>query len=143
MLPASKARGIQMRLMRFAATVACTALLAGCGGAGADAPRDASIDDFCATKEWFVAEGLDRFRGGDFPPSADALAELAQDWAREFARVGTPENMSADARVGFEKFLDRLHDIDGGEVPSGNWEDGDWENEEEKRFAQFVNNTCP
>ena len=127
---------------RFAVVIACLGLFVGCGGSGPGAPSDASIDDFCAARDWFVAEGLDRFRGGDFPPSGDALAELARDWAREFTHVGTPENISPEARAGFEKFLDRLDDMDGGDMSSFNWEEGEWENEEEKRFAQFVTNTC-
>jgi hypothetical protein len=133
-----------MRLMRFAGVVACMALFVGCGGAGASAPSDASVEDFCAAKDWFVAEGLARLSGGDFPPPQDVLAELAQDWAEEYARVGTPENISPDARVGFERFLDRLDDIDGGDVETMqfNWEEGAWENAEEKAFGQYMTNTC-
>lgn len=131
-----------MRSKRFGMVLAGV-VLAGCGGsAGAGAPSDASIDDFCSTRDWFVVEGLERLRGGEFPPPDDAIAELARDWAKEFTRVGTPENMSSNARAGFEKFVDRLDDMEGGDMSSFNWEQGDWENPEEKAFAEFVTNTC-
>ena len=131
-------------MKRFAVVVACMALFVGCAGPGADAPRDALIDDFCAAKDWFVAEGLDRLSGGDFPPPDDALAELARDWAREFTRVGTPENMSQEARGGFEKAVDRLHDLEGDDVDPMifNWQGEDWQNDEVQSFAHYIANTC-
>ncbi|MCP3420210.1 hypothetical protein [Nocardioides pinisoli] len=130
--------------MRSALVVACSVVLAGCGGPGADAPRDASIEDFCAAKSWMVSEGMDRFLA-DGLPSDDELVVLVHDWGAELARVGTPDNMSADARQGFEKLVARLEDLEANDVESGdfNWEDGDWENEEEKSFARYVTNTCP
>lgn len=133
-----------MRSVRCALVVACAALLAGCGGPGADAPQDAPIEDFCAAKSWMVAEGMDRFLA-DGLPSDDELVLLVHDWAAELARVGTPDNMSADARGGFEKLVARLADMDADDVETGdfNWQDGDWENEEEKSFARYVTNTCP
>jgi hypothetical protein len=59
--------------------------------------------------------------------------------------VGTPDNMSADARAGFEKLVARLEDMEADDVETGgfNWQDGDWENDEEKSFARYVTNTCP
>jgi hypothetical protein len=130
--------------LRCALVVACAALLAGCGGPGADAPTDASIEDFCAAKSWMVVEGTNRFFAAGLP-SDDELVSLVHDWAVELARVGTPDNMSTDARAGFEKLVARLADMDAGDVETGdfNWQDGDWENEEEKSFARYVANTCP
>jgi hypothetical protein len=132
-----------MMVKRLAVVVACMALV-GCAGPGAEAPRDASIDDFCAAKEWFVVEGLDRLSGGDVPPPDDALAELARDWARELTRVGTPENMSAEARGGFEKAVARLHDMEGGDVDTMilDWQGEDWQNDEVQSFAHYIANTC-
>ena len=129
---------------RFALTVACTALLAGCAGPGTDAPKDASIEDFCVAKSWMVVEGSDRFLA-DGLPSDDELVGLVHDWAGELARVGTPDNMSADARAGFDKLVARLEDMEAGDVEdrSFNWQDGDWENDAETSFARYVANTCP
>jgi hypothetical protein len=133
-----------MRSARFAHVVACAALLAGCGGAGADAPKDASIEDFCAAKAWMVVEGTDRFFTSGLP-SDDELVLLVHDWAAELVRVGTPDNMSPAARSGFEKLIARLEEMEAGDVEGRgfNWEDGDWENDEEKSFARYVTNTCP
>lgn len=129
---------------RVAHVVACAALVAGCGGPGADAPRDASIEDFCAAKTWMVVEGTDRFFASGLP-SEDELVGLVHDWAAELERVGTPDNMSAAARSGFEKLIARLEEMEAGDVEDGafNWQDGDWENDEEMSFARYVTNTCP
>lgn len=136
--------GQGMRSVRSALVVACAALLAGCGGPGADAPADASVEDFCAAKSWLVAEGTDRFFD-DGLPSDDELVALVHDWAAELARVGTPDNMSQDARAGFEKLVERLDGMGTSDVEGGgfNWQDGDWENDAEKSFADYVANTCP
>jgi hypothetical protein len=133
-----------MRSVRAALVVACSALLAGCGGPGADAPEDASVDDFCAAKAWLVVEGTDRFIAQGLP-SDDQLVRLVHDWGEELGRVGTPDNMSPDARAGFEELLARLEDMDAGDVEGRgfNWQDGDWEDDEEKSFARYVTNTCP
>ena len=87
---------------------------------------------------------MDRFLAAGLP-SDDELVSLVHDWSGELARVGTPDNMSADARAGFEKLVARLADLDADDVETGefNWQDGAWENEEEKSFAQYVTNTCP
>lgn len=129
---------------RVAHVVACAALVAGCGGPGADAPRNASIEDFCAAKTWMVVEGTDRFFASGLP-SEDELVGLVHDWAAELERVGTPDNMSAAARSGFEKLIARLEEMEAGDVEDGafNWQDGDWENDEEMSFARYVTNTCP
>lgn len=129
---------------RVAHVVACAALVAGCGGPGADAPRDASIEDFCAAKTWMVVEGTDRFFASGLP-SEDELVGLVHDWAAELERVGTPDNMSVAARSGFEKLIARLEEMEAGDVEDGafNWQDGDWENDEEMSFARYVTNTCP
>ena len=124
--------------------VACTALLVACAGPGEDAPTDASIEDFCEAKSWMVAEGTDRFFDSGLP-SDDELVQLAHEWATELARTGTPDNMSPEARAGFEKLIDRLEGLEAGDVESGafNWDDGAWEKDEEKSFANYVTNTCP
>ena len=128
----------------WAHVVAGAVLLAACGSPGADAPQDASIDDFCEAKSWMVVEGTDRFFESGLP-SQDELVELAHEWGDVLARTGTPDNMSDEARVGFERLVERLDGLEAGDVDSGafNWDDGAWEGEEEKSFANYVTNTCP
>lgn len=134
---------LRVRSQGAASLVMAVALLTGCGGAAEDAPSDASLKDFCAAREWFVTEGLARFEGGEFPPPEDDVAALARDWAEELTDVGTPANMSTDAREGFEKFIDRIDDLDGGDMGSFGWGDsGAWEGEAEESFANYVTNSC-
>ncbi|QIK74846.1 hypothetical protein [Nocardioides piscis] len=73
------------------------------------------------------------------------MAGLARDWARELVRVGTPDNMSAEARSGFEEFVDRIDDLEGGDLDSmtWDWQGEDWESDEAKAVARYVTNTCP
>ncbi|WP_232678414.1 hypothetical protein [Nocardioides sp. R-C-SC26] len=81
-------------LKRRAAAVTAPFLLAltltACGGAGADAPTDASVEDFCST--FTTATG----------------AETPKDAADELAEVGTPEDIDDEAREGFEIMVDAL-----------------------------------
>src|SRR5690349_6673245 len=126
-----------MGSVRVAYVAACAVVLAGCGGGpGADAPTDASVEDFCVAKTWLVREGMDRFFESGIP-SDDELVELVHEWGDELARTGTPDNMSAEARAGFEKLVSRIDDLESGDVDSGsfNWSDGAWEGDEEKSFA--------
>ena len=136
--------GVVMGPAKYAGAMASAVLLASCGGPGSDAPRHASIDDFCTAKNWMVVEGTDRFFASGLP-SDDELVQLVHEWGDELARVGTPPNMSPDARAGFEKLVARLDGLEAGDVDEGsfNWEDGDWENDEEASFANYVTNTCP
>ncbi|WP_325605588.1 hypothetical protein [Nocardioides sp.] len=135
-----------MRVKQVVVTIVALASVVACGGGGAaaGAPEDASIEDFCAAQDWLVVEGMARAGANFSRPSAEELAQLLRDWAREFVRVGTPENMSSEARVGFERFVDRADDLEASDVEGGslNWVYGNWENDEEKAFAHFMTNTC-
>ena len=73
-----------MRSVGLALVVACTVLVVGCAGPGADAPEDASIESFCAAKSWMVVEGTDRFFA-DGLPSDD---ELVRTGPRLGSRAG-------------------------------------------------------
>ena len=76
------------RLVRLAAAGIALASLAACGGPdGSAAPKDASVEDFCA-----VIGDLDL---SDPRTLVDDLAE-----------TGTPEGIPADARAGFEVMID-------------------------------------
>ena len=134
-----------MGSVRVAYVAACAVVLAACGGGpGADAPKDASIDDFCVAKTWLVTEGMDRFFESGIPAD-DELVELVHEWGDELVRTGTPDNMSVEARAGFEKLVSRIDGLESGDVDSGsfNWSDGAWDGDEEKSFANYVTNTCP
>jgi len=89
--------------MKKTAALATSLLLVGfgataCGGSdkGADAPKDASKEDFCAA--------LKSFDGTDEIEVADHLDEMKE--------VGTPADMPDDARKGFEFLVDHAAEID-------------------------------
>lgn len=91
-----------------------------------------------------VGEGTDRFFESGLP-SDDELVDLVHAWGDELARTGTPDNMSAEARAGFEKLVGRIDGLESGDVDEGsfNWDDGAWEDEEGRSFANYTTNTCP
>lgn len=76
---------------------------AACGGSADDAPEDASKGDFCDV----VIEN-NPFTDQDDPPSQDDF----DDWVDELKDVGTPDNISDEARDGYEVLVDALDDID-------------------------------
>jgi hypothetical protein len=85
-----------MRVALVGAGVALMAgMLTGCGG---DAPGDASKEDFC---DAFEKVGN---AGDDFGKGKDAISELED--------TGTPDDISDDAREGFEILLDVVDGAD-------------------------------
>ena len=87
---------------------------------------------------------MDRFFESGLP-SDDGFVDFVHAWGDELAGTGTPDNMSAEAS-GFEKLVRRIDpSLESGDVDQGsfNWDDGAWEGEEEKAFANYVTNTCP
>ncbi len=100
---------------RAALTIAGTALvlgsLTGCGSSddGGDAagpPDDASLEDFCTTFSSLTSNLL----GGG---GSDGSASSIKDWAADLEKVGTPSEMPADARDGFEILIEQASKIDG------------------------------
>lgn len=71
------------------AALAAALLAAGCRSI----PEDASVADFCETGEAFSA-------------STDFSSGVAA--AEELAKVGTPADIDAAARAGFEELIDRV-----------------------------------
>ncbi|HET9419890.1 MAG TPA: hypothetical protein VFO49_02050 [Nocardioides sp.] len=86
--------------------------LTACGGA----PSDASTEDFCDA----FNSSADIF--ADIDPEADPADQAGDvtDGYKEFAdkleEVGTPENISDDAREGFEIFVEELGDLNEDDV---------------------------
>ncbi|WP_460847577.1 hypothetical protein [Nocardioides ultimimeridianus] len=82
--------------------------LSACGGASG-APKDASQQSFCdAWKTSFTAI-QDNGSTGD-------QADQAHKVADQLKKVGTPSDMSADARKGFEIFVDWLGKVSADDV---------------------------
>jgi len=69
-----------------------------CGGdSAADAPKDASVEDFCA-----ALNGLDD----------DTDDSKVADHLDDMKRVGTPADIPDDARKGFEFLIDKASELD-------------------------------
>lgn len=99
------------RFKRPAAAAGAAALLAfslsACGGSdAADAPTDASKDEFC--DGWnAVYEPLAEAGSGD--PTEEQFDKFKEE-VEALADIGTPEEMSDEAREGFEVFVDAVSD---------------------------------
>lgn len=103
-------------LARRAAAVSAPLLLAlsltACGGGedAAGAPDDASVEDFCSVLLDLDAD-IDVNDNG-------AILEAAQKNADDLAEVGTPADFSADAREGFEIYIDFVAQADEDDIES-------------------------
>lgn len=94
------------RIKRPIAAAGAAALLAfsltACGGA----PDDASKDDFCKTfNDSAFAQDID-------PEDFDAQADALNEYSENLEEVGTPEDISDDARNGFEVIVEAFGDVD-------------------------------
>jgi len=108
-------------LRRRAAAISAPLLLAlsltACGGSDASgAPEDASVEEFCAAFSDF-GEGFDS-------DDTERAVEAANDYAERLSEIGTPEDLSDEARQGFEAYVGYLGDVDEGDVEDLN-ESGD------------------
>jgi hypothetical protein len=77
---------------------------AGCGGG---APTDASAEDFCETYNSLFTEMADMADASE----KEILATI-KDWGTRMNETGTPEDISDDARAGFEQTVVMLGDLD-------------------------------
>ena len=102
-----------MRMSLLAAPLLVVGLLAGCGddGAGgddaADAPSDASVEEFCQP---FVDMLHEVSAQGEDLSDADAV-QLAKETADKLRETGTPADMPEDARRGFELVVEKLAEL--------------------------------
>lgn len=103
-----------LRTSLLAVPLLVVGLLAGCGDGGGgggdsanDAPKDATVEEFCQPfvdlSQEFVAQGADI-------SDADAL-RIAKDTAEKLRKAGTPKDMPEDARKGFELVVKKLGDL--------------------------------
>jgi len=93
-------------LLVGAATSACG------GGVGGGAPTDASEEDFCQTQSSLLEDLMPDDMADPELPSDEQMATAVKDWAKELEEVGTPDDISDDARKGFEAVVEQANDID-------------------------------
>ena len=100
-------------------TVSTAALLIGaaasaCGGGGAGdgAPSDASEKEFCQTQSSLLEDLMPADMSNPELPSDEQMAKAVKDWGAKIEQVGTPEDISDDAREGFERIVEMADEID-------------------------------
>jgi hypothetical protein len=98
------------RMSLLAVPLLLAGLLTGCGDDAADAagaPQDATVEEFC--QPWIDLIKDVTAKGEDI--SDEDAVKIAKDTADKLAEVGTPKDMPADARKGFELILQKLQDL--------------------------------
>jgi hypothetical protein len=83
--------------------VACS----GDAGEGGGAPTDASRDDYCASYQSLFSDMSTMTDATD----RQIIAQI-KEWAATMEETGTPEDMSDDARAGFETTISLIGDLD-------------------------------
>lgn len=129
---------------RIAALLLLATTLTACGGDGASgAPKDASRAEFCDAYATQI-ESLARI---DPERDADRAVAGLQDWAEQGRDVGTPEDMPAAARRGFETIVEEISDLDPDATARDLERLGDDLGREAERdltaFGEYAVSTCP
>jgi hypothetical protein len=124
------------------------AVTTACGGGGGGAPADASKDDFCAAQaSLFESFDIDLTDPEAAVPDEKDMAEALHDWADELEKVGTPEDISDDARKGFEETIKQAGDISEADLKSPDLDALQEEMSEDAKanaeaFNTYVTDTC-
>ena len=101
------------RLSASAAVLLIGAAASACGGGGAGggAPADASEKEFCQTQTSLLEDLMPDMSSTELP-SDEQMAKAVKDWGAKIEKVGTPEDISDDARKGFERIVEMADEID-------------------------------
>ena len=101
------------RLTASAAVLLIGAAASACGGGGAGggAPADASEKEFCQTQTSLLEDLMPDMSSTELP-SDQQMAKAVKDWGAKIEKVGTPEDISDDARKGFERIVEMADEID-------------------------------
>ena len=100
------------RLTVSSAVLLVGAVASACGSGGGGAPTDASEKDFCQTQTSLLEDLMPDDMSAPELPSDEQMAEAVKDWAKKIEDVGTPEDISDDARKGFEAIVEQANEID-------------------------------
>lgn len=131
-------------MKRSALALSAAALMAlslsACGGGASGAPKDASQQSFCDS--WNSADS-----SIDDNASAGDQADQAHKVADNLKKVGTPSDMSSDARKGFEVFVDWLGDVSSSDVKklnetSDDPSDSPFSGDDESKVEAFLTYTA-
>lgn len=136
---------IKRPLAAAGAAVLLALSLTACGGG---APADASVEDFCKVTQ--DEAGQEDFFKAIEDEDWDKIAELIEDQAAEVEEVGTPDDISDDAREGFEIQLEAAQGISADDIEKAFKDDedpfeADLSDEEKKKveaYTEYENETC-
>jgi hypothetical protein len=140
---------IRARLTLTGAVLLVGAVASACGG-GSSAPSDASRDGFCEAANSLMSDLVPEDLTTPELPSDEDMAQAVKDWGSRMEEVGTPEDISDDARKGFESVVDQAEDIDTEDFSMDDLEDlegggADASAEEKKQaeaFGTYLTDTC-
>ena len=137
--------------MKTALLAASLVLVAGsavaCGGGGADgAPADASEKEFCDGYSSLFTDMVPS-EGATEGPDEAAMLKSFKDWGNRMEEIGTPEDISDDARAGFELTVDQIDELEAKDLDDEGLEklDDDLSKDETKQvdeFTTYLNDTC-
>lgn len=140
---------IRARLTMTSTVLLVGAVTTACGG-GSGAPSDASEKDFCDAQSSFFKDLLPEDMANPEVPSNEDMAKAVKDWGAELEEVGTPEDISDDARAGFEAVVEQARDIDASDFSIEKLEElqqgGEDASAEVKKqaqaFSDYLTETC-
>ena len=138
---------VRARLALTSTVLVVGAAASACGGG---APADASEKDFCDTQSSLFADLLPEDMSAPELPSNEEMAQAVKDWGRELEEVGTPDDISDEARAGFEQLVEQAGEIDAAdfsidkleELEQGGADASEAAQKEADAFADYLTTTC-
>lgn len=137
---------LRTRAALAASTLVLAGSLAACGGdsSGSDAaPQAASEAEFCKAYNSL----FDSFSGATSQPSDADTVKAIKTWASTMKDTGTPKDIPADARRGFETVLETVDKIKDGDSQADiskltNGLDSS-DQKDTEAFGNWATKTCP
>ena len=122
----------------------------GVGGGASGAPTDASEKEFCATQSSLLEDLMPADMSAPELPSDEKMAEAVQDWGSKIEQVGTPEDISDDARKGFEAVVEQASEVDASdfsiekleELAAGGKDASAETKKQAAAFEEYLTETC-
>jgi hypothetical protein len=106
---------VGIRARAAAAALLMAVSLSACDGSGP--PNDADLDDFCdAYYRLFSGDMAEVDPRDSEQEQAAAMVEALRAWAKKLELVGTPDDLSDQARKGFELIVRAAADLQPGDV---------------------------
>ncbi len=143
---------LRTRLAVSAVTLLVGAVASACGsgGVGGGPPTDASEKDFCQAQTSLFEDLMPADMSKPELPSDKQMAQAVKDWGAKIDEVGTPDDISDDARQGFERVVEMADDIDPAdfsiekleELEAGGKEASAEAKKQADAFEKYLTETC-